>query len=114
MSKKVQKKKLRVIVYTSTHRIEGTYSTMDGIRLLDDLNARQTEFVPLTDVRVTSLQNESEILFRSEFVAVNVHGITLFSPNPKVVNDSIESRLMGRTRATAAEHASLLMSSARR
>ena len=114
MAKKVQKKKQHVILYTSTHRIEGTYFALDGVRLFDDLNARQTEFIPLTDVRVTSLQNESEILFKSEFVAVNVHGITLFSPNPKVLNGGIEVGAARRPQVLGGHHDALLARSARR
>ena len=83
MGLQATKKKVPVLIYTATHRIEGMYHAHETARLLDDLNGRQKEFVPLTDVKVGSLQNENQSILEAEFVAVNIHNITLFCPDPK-------------------------------
>ena len=86
---KVGKESVPVVVYTATHRIEGVYHAFGGgSRLLDDLNGRQKEFMPLTDVKLASLQNESSIVLESPFVAVNVHSIQVVCPDPRFVDGS--------------------------
>jgi len=68
MALKTPREKLLVLIYTVTHRIEGTYFKMPGSRLLDDLNGRK-EFFPLTQVKVSSLA-EGVLLFETEFMAI--------------------------------------------
>jgi len=68
MALKTPREKLLVLIYTVTHRIEGTYFKMPGSRLLDDLNGRK-EFFPLTQVKVSSLA-EGVPLFETEFMAI--------------------------------------------
>lgn len=83
-SLRIEKSQIPTLIYTSTHRIEGTYFKLPDARLLDDLNARK-DFIPLSQVRVSSLQNENEILFESDLVIVNKHQIALlvFDPTMK-------------------------------
>lgn len=78
---KVPKGEISVIIYTATHRIEGIYH-QERSRLLDDLNGQQKDFIPLTNVKVSTLQNEAQILFESDFIAFNKHNIVLFSEKP--------------------------------
>lgn len=81
---KVPKGAISVVIYTAAHRIEATYHThQDVSRLLDDLNGRQKDFIPLTNVKVANLQDETRIVFESDFIAFNKHSIVLFSENPK-------------------------------
>jgi hypothetical protein len=88
---KVLKKETPVLIYTKTHRIDGVYHAHEGSRLLDDLNGKASkQFVPLTDVRVASVENEARILFESDFVAVNIRDITLLCPHPKIQRSSEE------------------------
>jgi hypothetical protein len=83
-SLRVLKRETPVVIYTATHRIEGTYHAHEGVRFLDDLNGRTAkQFFPLTDVKVTSLENEARILFESDFVAINIRDITLLCPSPR-------------------------------
>lgn len=85
----VNKGLLPVVIYTATHRIEGFYHTFDdGRRILDDLNGQGRAFIPLTDARITKLQGHGEDLIVAHFVAISLHSITLFFPNPKVVAPS--------------------------
>ncbi|TMI79784.1 MAG: hypothetical protein E6H04_09950 [Bacillati bacterium ANGP1] len=79
---KVEKSEVHVLIYTATHKIEGTYFMHPGSRLIDDLNGHLKRFIPLREVSVTNLRDETEVLFKSDFVAVNVEEITLFSPGP--------------------------------
>mgnify|MGYP001248759486 CR=1 FL=1 len=60
--------KVRVIVYTATHRIEGTYSKQPDIRFLDDLNSRR-DFIPITNAKISGLLGEP--LTQSDFLALN-------------------------------------------
>ena len=89
---RVEKTKIPVVVYTSTHRIEGTYFMRPDGRLSDDLNERHKQFVPLRDVRVTHAENGSEVSFACDFVAVSLQSIVLFCPNPRAV-DAVRPRL---------------------
>jgi uncharacterized protein DUF6812 len=83
---KIKKKITPVVIYTAMHKIEGFYYSFENSeRLLDDLNARNTEFIPLTDVKITKLETGDGLIVAS-FVAVNVHSITLFFPNPKAAS----------------------------
>lgn len=87
----VDKGLLPVVIYTATHRIEGFYHTFDdGRRILDDLNGQGRAFIPLTDARITKLQGQGhgDDLIVAQFVAISLHSITLFFPNPKVVAPS--------------------------
>jgi hypothetical protein len=87
-SLRVLKKETLVVIYTATHRIEGTYHAHEGSRLLDDLNGRSSkQFFPLTNVKVMSLESEGRVLFESDFAAINVHDITLLCPSPRLSHD---------------------------
>ena len=80
MAMKTPKSEVQVLVYTATHKIEGTYFKVPDARLLDDLNARK-DFVPLTHVKVFSLTDEKTVLFEAEFMALNRHHVVLiYSP----------------------------------
>jgi hypothetical protein len=81
---KVAKTKVAVTVYTPTHRIDGTYFMVPGSRLIDDLNARQKQFIPLSDVQITSLHDGVEMRSRYDFIALSVQSIMLFCPHPKM------------------------------
>lgn len=84
-SLKIEKSLVPVVIYTATHRIEGFYHAFDnGGRLLDDLNEQARNFIPLTEVRISKLASDGDVLV-SKFLAVNVQSIALFFPNPKVV-----------------------------
>ncbi len=85
MPLKIEKAQIHTIVYTATHRIEGIYFKIPDARLLDDLNARK-DFIPLSQVKVSSLQNEHEVLFESKFVIINRQQIALLIFDPKDVN----------------------------
>lgn len=89
---KVEKTRVPVIVYTATHRIEGTYFMCRDGRLSDDLNERHKQFIPLRDVRVTHAENGAETHFRCDFVAISLQSIVLFCPNPKS-DDAARPRL---------------------
>lgn len=89
---KVEKAKVPVIVYTATHRIEGTYFMCRDGRLSDDLNEHHKQFIPLRDVRVTHAENGSETSFRCDFIAISLQSIVLFCPNPKAI-DPVRQRL---------------------
>jgi hypothetical protein len=83
---KVEKKQVPVVLYTATHKIEGFYHAFDnGGRLLDDLNGQERQFVPLVDVRVTRLQGDGELM-TAKFLAVNLHSVAMFLPNPKLIS----------------------------
>lgn len=93
-SVRIKKTITPIIIYTATHRIEGFYYSFESSeRLLDDLNGRNTEFIPVTEARITTLGTHDGLIV-AKFVAVNVHSIALFFPNPKGVGAEKESRLV--------------------
>jgi hypothetical protein len=83
---KIEKIKIAVTIHTATHRIDGTYFMVPDSRFIDDLNARQREFIPLRDAVVTSSRDGVDTEYRCDFIAVSVRNIVLFSPNPKTVD----------------------------
>lgn len=82
MPLKAEKKVVRVTVFTERHRIEGNYHMVPDARFSDDLNARQKDFIPLTRVTVTDLQDSAGAPITSDFLALNKHHIVLFLVQP--------------------------------
>jgi len=70
--------RVRVIVYTTTHRVEGTYSKRSAARLLDDLNTRR-DFIPITNVKIASLVGEPVSQFQPDFLALNRNHIVFIT-----------------------------------
>lgn len=97
MSLRIAKTKIPVLIHTVTHKIEGNYFMLQNARLLDDLNGRHKDFVPLTDAKISSLLNEGEILIESDFLAINRNHIVLFTSNPRVM-DATASRTREQSR----------------
>lgn len=81
--KKTEKLEIPLVVYTSTHRMEGTYFNIPEGRLLDDLNGRGAmDFIPMRKVRVSPLTDPDRAEFW-DFVALNRHQITfVHTPEP--------------------------------
>ncbi len=74
--------RVRVIVYTATHRIEGTYSKQSDIRLLDDLNSRK-DFIPITNAKISGLLGEPPT--QSDFLALNKR-LVVFITSPELAS----------------------------
>lgn len=72
--------KIPVVIFTSDHKFEGVYHSYEGNRLLDDLNARQKPFVPLTRVRITNLGDENAAPLELDFLAVHIDHVTFVAP----------------------------------
>ncbi len=77
---KVQKMKIPVVIFTADHKFEGTYHSYEGNRLLDDLNARQKPFIPLTQVRVTDLRHKDTAPRDLEFLVVHIDHVSFVAP----------------------------------
>ena len=75
-----RKEKLRVEIYTASHRILADLHIFAGARLTDIMQSRETQtFFALTDVEAYSL-NTGELLFRSDFIDINRSHIVLIRP----------------------------------
>ncbi|MBC7253084.1 MAG: hypothetical protein H5T72_03845 [Actinobacteria bacterium] len=75
-----RKEKLRVEIYTNSHRILADLHIFAGARLTDIMQSRETQsFFALTDVEVYNL-NTGELLFRTDFIDVNRNHIVLIRP----------------------------------
>ncbi len=83
---KIEKTKVAVTIYTATHRVDGTYFTIPGTRFIDDLNARQKQFIPLRDATITPSHDGVERQSRCDFIAVSVRSIMFFCPNPRAID----------------------------
>jgi len=79
---KAEKKEVRVTIYTERHKIDGSYHMVPDARFSDDLNARQKDFIPLTHVTVTDLQDGGGAPVTTDFLALNKHHIVLFLVQP--------------------------------
>lgn len=77
----VQKETVDAIIRTSGEKIEGKISKLPANRLLDMLNQGDENFIPITDATVYCLVT-GNVLFTSEFLAVNKQNIILIADNP--------------------------------
>lgn len=64
----VHKEPVRVIIQTTANLIEGEIHIRPGTRLLDELK-EQVPYIPLTNVKVKSLQGDS--IYSSSFMVLN-------------------------------------------
>ena len=74
----VQKETIDAIIRTSGEKIEGKISKLPSNRLLDMLNQGEEDFIPVTDATVYCLVT-GNVLFKSEFLAVNKQNIILIA-----------------------------------
>lgn len=75
---KTTKEKIRVIIITSSMRLEGDMHVVPGGRLLDEIN-KEREFLPVTAATIYDVQGEN-IIDTLEFIAVNKHQILFIAP----------------------------------
>ena len=78
----VKKETIDAVIRTSGEKIEGKISILPHDRLLDMLNQREENFIPVTDATVCCLVT-GNVLFKSEFLAVNKLNIILISKQQK-------------------------------
>ncbi|RJP35618.1 MAG: hypothetical protein C4536_00420 [Actinobacteria bacterium] len=75
-----KKEKIRVEIYTTSHRIVADLHIFAGARLTDIMQSRETaSFFALTDVEVYDL-NSGQELFRTDFIDVNRSHIVMLRP----------------------------------
>ena len=74
----VKKETIDAVIRTSGEKIEGKISILPHDRLLDMLNQREENFIPVTDATVYCLVT-GDVLFKSEFLAVNKLNIILIA-----------------------------------
>ena len=74
----VKKETIDAVIRTSGEKIEGKISILPHDRLLDMLNQREENFIPVTDATVCCLVT-GNVLFKSEFLAVNKLNIILIA-----------------------------------
>ena len=78
----VKKETIDAVIRTSGEKIEGKISILPHDRLLDMLNQREENFIPVTDATVYCLVT-GDVLFKSEFLAVNKLNIILIFKQQK-------------------------------
>ncbi|MZH03284.1 MAG: hypothetical protein F3745_07805 [Nitrospinae bacterium] len=74
----VKKETVEAVIRTSGEKIEGKISKLPSNRLLDMLNQGEEDFIPVIDATVYCLLT-GNVLFRSEFLAVNKQKIVLIA-----------------------------------
>ncbi|MBC7230500.1 MAG: hypothetical protein H5T74_08955 [Actinobacteria bacterium] len=78
-----KKERMRVELYTTTHRIVADLHVFAGARLTDIMQSRETSsFFALTDVEVYELATGREV-FRTDFIDVNRSHIVMVRPLQK-------------------------------
>ena len=78
----VKKETVNAVIRTSGEKIEGKISILPHDRLLDMLNQGEENFIPVTDATVCCLVT-GNVLFKSEFLAVNKLNIILIFKQQK-------------------------------
>ena len=78
----VKKETIDAVIRTSGGKIEGKISKLPHNRLLDMLNQGEENFIPVTDATVYCLVT-GNVLFKSEFLAVNKLNIILIFKQQK-------------------------------
>lgn len=68
---KARKEQLKVIIYTSQHKIQGQLHLVENSRLSDILNTESVtrDFLPITDAQITDLR--SNHVTQAGFLSVN-------------------------------------------
>lgn len=74
----VKKETIKAIIRTSGEQIEGKIFKLPSNRLLDMLNQGEESFIPIIDATVSCLVT-GNVLFKSEFLAVNKQNIILIA-----------------------------------
>lgn len=75
-----KKEKLRVELYTTTHRIVADLHIFAGARLTDIMQSRETQsFFALTDVEVYDIAG-GQLLFKTDFIDVNKAHVVMLRP----------------------------------
>lgn len=80
MAVRAVKESVRVILLTSTLRVEGQIHVIPGGRLLDEIN-KERDFIPVTRAAIYALDGETP-LDTLDFVAVNKAQVVLIAPVP--------------------------------
>lgn len=75
LSRRIEKVRVRVLIYTNLFRIEGFIYVIPGSRLIDFLNT-PGDFIPITDATLRFLAGEKETL-QKDFLALRKSNIIL-------------------------------------
>ena len=78
MAVRAVKESIRVILLTSTYRVEGYLHVVPGGRLLDEVN-KEREFIPITKAAIYALDGEAP-LDTLDFVAINKTQVVMIAP----------------------------------
>jgi hypothetical protein len=78
MGVRAVKETIRVILLTSTYRLEGDIHVVPGGRLLDEIN-KEREFIPVTRATIYEVNGDSP-LDTLDFVAVNKSQVVMVAP----------------------------------
>jgi len=74
---KARKEQLKVVIFTSQHKIQGQLHLVENSRLSDILNTESIsrDFLPITDALVTDISDGK--IFKAGFLSVNKKKITM-------------------------------------
>jgi predicted component of type VI protein secretion system len=75
----IPKEAVQVTIQTLTHRMHGVMYKRQNIRLIDELNLGDDNFIPLTEVTVYNAQGG--VLFQTDFIAVEFEHIVWVIPD---------------------------------
>jgi len=78
----IPKEAVQVTVQTLTHRMHGVMYKRQNIRLIDELNLGDDNFIPLTEVTVYNAQGG--VLFQTDFIAVEFEHIVWVIPDKEL------------------------------
>ena len=75
---KIKKDPREVVILTLHDRIIGKIYGIPDTRMLDTLNKRSSEFIPVSNAEVYQ-KTDDKLLFRTEFICLNIAHIVFVS-----------------------------------
>lgn len=75
---KIRKDPREVVILTLNEKIIGKIHGIPDTRMLDTLNKRSCEFIPVSDAEVYQ-KTDDKLLFRTQFLSLNITQIVFVS-----------------------------------
>lgn len=79
MGLKVVKEKIPVVILTNNYRVEGEMHLVPGGRLIDEINKKDRNFLPVTNVTIYDVKGDSP-LDTLDFLAINKELVVFVTP----------------------------------
>ncbi|MCQ2735881.1 MAG: hypothetical protein MJ234_01505 [bacterium] len=83
MALRVPKEKVPVILLTSSYRVEGELHVVPGGRLIDEINKKDRDFIPVTNATIYEIAGDAP-LDSLDFIAINKTQVVMIAPSVSI------------------------------